>query len=70
MWSFLHIVRWLTNLHRLIQLSQYIQREIMQLYTLSILIVCGPEKKFIKIEVKLCENALSLCFSSALRELP
>ena len=30
--------------------------------TLSILIVCGSEKKFNKIEVELCENALSFFF--------
>ena len=30
--------------------------------TLSILIVCGSEKKFIKIEGQLCENALRLFF--------
>lgn len=38
--------------------------------TLSILIVCGSEKKFIKIEVELCENALRFLFSRAPWELP
>lgn len=33
--------------------------------TLSILIVCGSERKFIKIEVELCENALSFFFQSS-----
>ena len=66
------IVRWLTNSDLLTAPtdSAFTVHTCSIAVTLSILIVCGSERKFIKIEVELCENVLSLFFFRAPRELP
>ena len=59
------IVRWLANSDLLTAPTDSaiaVHTSCNNAVTLSILIVCGSEKKFIKIEGQLCENALRLFF--------